>query len=69
MYFAAKIAAKSLTKQIHTAAQKSKLEPRTCLEETFLFIFFLKKHCIDIFLIHGRTLVGRNIEEERIDII
>ena len=33
MYFAAKMAAKSLTKQIHTEAQKSKFEPWTWLEE------------------------------------
>ena len=33
MYFAAKTAAKSLTKQIHTEAQKSKLDPRTWLKE------------------------------------
>ena len=33
MYFAAKMAAKSLTKQIHTEAQKSKFEPWTWLEK------------------------------------
>ena len=50
MYFVAKMAAKSLTKQIHTEAQKSKLESWTCLEETLK-----KRDCI-----HGPTWVGRS---------
>ena len=55
MYFVAKMAAKSLTKQIHTEAQKSKLESWTCLEETLK-----KRDCI-----HGLPRLG----EVAVDII